>query len=137
LFLTKRNWNNKKTKRNKELFLHSSNEILLSSDNLLYSQPGLVADPLDIVPAEVTEDLYDGVDQGLLSVMVGPIDISLINTQHKIVKQRTISWAGRPEEWEVNPAPVLGQFGGRHSFLLQDTGPPCSHLGWKGNFAKI
>jgi hypothetical protein len=65
-------------------------EIILSSDSLLRPHQELAVGPLHILPAEVLEELHDEVHQELLSVMVGPIGIFLINAQHKIVQLMTI-----------------------------------------------
>ena len=38
------------------------------------------------LPVEVGEHLHDRVDEGLLSIMRGPVIVSLIHTQHKKVQ---------------------------------------------------
>jgi hypothetical protein len=57
----------------------------------------MAACPLDGVLGEVAEDLHDGVDQGLHSIIGGPVDISLRDATHERSQQIKNRSTGRPD----------------------------------------
>jgi hypothetical protein len=69
-------------------FIHIGTNQTFSkrSDNLLQPRSEPATGPLQVLPGEVAEDLHDGVDQELLSVVRGPIGISLSHIPNKIVQ---------------------------------------------------
>jgi hypothetical protein len=77
--------------------LNLANKITISCDNLLQPPLILAACPLGGVLGEVAEDLHEGDDQGLLSIMGGSVDISLRDATHERSQQIRNRSTGRPD----------------------------------------
>ena len=92
------------------------NEIAIGLDDLLQAGPHPAAGGDHGLPVEVGEDLHDRVNQGLLGVMRGPIDVPLSHAPHKKVQGIKIRRARRlkvfgPEVREILLAPILHLLG--------------------------
>ena len=73
------------------------NEIPLGIHNLLQAGPHPAAGGHHGLPVEVGEHLHDGVDEGLLSVMRGPIGVPLGHAPYKKIQGIKIGRARRPD----------------------------------------
>ena len=77
--------------------LDSTNEITLCIHDLLQAGPHPAAGGHNGLPVKVGEHLHDGVDEGLLSVMRGPIGVPLGHAPYKKIQGIKIGRARRPD----------------------------------------
>ena len=68
------------------ILLHLTSEIAIDGHTLLKARHHPAAGGHHSFPVEVGKHLYEGVDEGLLGVMRGPVSIPLGHAPHKKVQ---------------------------------------------------